>query len=669
MKIQFNKPDNGIYDISKLADSEKKDLKSKYDVHDMHDNQISVNHYSDEDPNTLLKNFPNIKSVKEITPHLSLQNEFEIPEFKKFNVITGINGSGKTHFLKAIEASALEAKINEITINQSEIAFFDYLSFILNNEEAVEFDFQNLILQAKNHFESSVQELIRHNLIPTNSRTNSSKVWSTEKNKLTTESKKKFNDYFKGISLVRKIKGQNNRQQDIRYTYQDLFGQREDAYNITDTDIRNAVMTLKNKNDFLTDGFSILFSSAQITLNDICDEHDLKPSDAEIKYKEIYGYDVPWRFVNNIFDSYNSQKFKYKYSFNKPTKNSTQDLKAKLVDVNGVPVEYQNLSSGEKVLLTLSLFILQRSLNDNFPKVLLLDEIDATLHPSLCKNLIQTLKNSLVDKGSTIILATHNPSTIAFCDETKDGIFVIEDSKKIELQSKEKAIEILTDGFIILDEESTNTSIAYSMKNTDLPVLLTEGITDKIILEAAWKKLYEIEMPFYIQDCFDAMFIRNLLNRGADMKDGIFCNHPNKKFIGLFDFDSQGYNDYNAVSNMASIIEDNPYKCLTKSNEKKTGFAMLLPVSNNKIIQKQIIKNGTETYKSKSNMPIELLFYGIDAVSEYFRDDDIIGGGKVVEFKSSKRKRDFSNKVKDLEKEDFQNFKPIFCKIKQIIEF
>ena len=215
MKIQFNKPDNGIYDISKLADSEKKDLKSKYDVHDMHDNQISVNHYSDEDPNTLLKNFPNIKSVKEITPHLSLQNEFEIPEFKKFNVITGINGSGKTHFLKAIEASALEAKINEITINQSEIAFFDYLSFILNNEEAVEFDFQNLILQAKNHFESSVQELIRHNLIPTNSRTNSSKVWSTEKNKLTTESKKKFNDYFKGISLVRKIKGQNNRQQDI----------------------------------------------------------------------------------------------------------------------------------------------------------------------------------------------------------------------------------------------------------------------------------------------------------------------------------------------------------------------------------------------------------------------------------------------------------------------
>ena len=88
-----------------------------------------------------------------------------------------------------------------------------------------------------------------------------------------------------------------------------------------------------------------------------------------------------------------------------------------------------------------------------------------------------------------------------------------------------------------------------------------------------------------------------------------------------------------------------------------------------KIIQKQIIKIGTETYKSKSNMPIELLFYGIDAVSEYFRDDDIIGGGKVVEFKSSKRKRDFSNKVKDLEKEDFQNFKPIFCKIKQIIEF
>ena len=67
----------------------------------------------------------------------------------------------------------------------------------------------------------------------------------------------------------------------------------------------------------------------------------------------------------------------------------SEALKAKLVDTNNKEIEYQNLSSGEKVLLTLSLFILQRSLSEKFPKILLLDEIDATLHPSLCKNLIK----------------------------------------------------------------------------------------------------------------------------------------------------------------------------------------------------------------------------------------------------------------------------------------
>ena len=91
-----------------------------------------------------------------------------------------------------------------------------------------------------------------------------------------------------------------------------------------------------------------------------------------------------------------------------------------------------------------------------FPSLLLLDEIDASLHPSQIQNLLNVINNVFVkDNNVKVILATHSPTTIALAE--KKNIFVInkEGENRIESQSKQKALSILSEGFITLEEGLT----------------------------------------------------------------------------------------------------------------------------------------------------------------------------------------------------------------------
>ena len=631
MKIQFNKISTDIFDISELTQSEVANLKKSYSTEDKDANNLIFLDFYPEMFDEILKQYPKIKNEKTISPFLSVQNEFEMPEFKSFNVITGLNGSGKTHFLKAINNGNFKVIIDGKSINQNEIAFFDYLSFILSNEEAIKFDFENLKLQTKNHFDSSVQEVVNSNLFSTSGRNNLSQQWSSNRNKITPEALNKFNEYFKRISLVRKIQGQNNQQQEIRYSYQDIFGQKEDAHNITEMDIHNAIMSLKNKNNFLTDGFSVLFRSAQIALDKIIHECDIRPTEAEKKYKETFGFEVPWRFVNDILDSYNTQDFEYKYSFEKPKENLTQSLKARLGDNNSNIIEYQNLSSGEKVLLTLSLFILQRSISEKFPKVLLLDEIDATLHPSLCKNLLETLKKNIITKGTKLIFATHNPSTIAFCDEIEDGIFVIENSEKIETQPKDKAINILSSGVVSLNQGSSILDILLNEPNKEL-FIFTEGNNTAYLNQASSFYLNtpqreKIKIIENIKDISSADELKVLFNFFIKL-------NQKKQILFVWDCDCA---EKKVFYNLLSL--NNVYPFIFEKNLENT-----------------VAPRGVENLFPKE------LFVG-------FINETKKSNGDIHEVFDGKRKRDFENVV--LEKgtiEIFKKFNPLFEKIKTILE-
>ncbi len=67
---------------------------------------------------------------------------------------------------------------------------------------------------------------------------------------------------------------------------------------------------------------------------------------------------------------------------------------------------------------------------------------------------------------------------------------------------------------ITFTENEARLNISHVLNSTSGAVLFTEGITDELIIEIAWMKLFPKELcPFEIQNAFDRIFLRNLFSR------------------------------------------------------------------------------------------------------------------------------------------------------------
>ena len=165
---------------------------------------------------------------------------------------------------------------------------------------------------------------------------------------------------------------------------------------------------------------------------------------SQSKFFDKYGT-APWDFVNQILEEC---RLDFRVDF--PPLDEITSYEPKLQKLSTtVEMRFQDLSSGEKVLMSfaLCLYNSQDSRQSKvFPKLLLLDEIDAPLHPSMAASLLNTIQNVLVrDKNVAVILCTHSPSTVALAPE--DAIFSMNPIGPIvEKISKSKALSLLTAG-------------------------------------------------------------------------------------------------------------------------------------------------------------------------------------------------------------------------------
>lgn len=84
-------------------------------------------------------------------------------------------------------------------------------------------------------------------------------------------------------------------------------------------------------------------------------------------------------------------------------------------------VQIHALSSGERVLLRFALSLFNYDVFDlatNLPKLVLLDEMDASLHPEMVQRWLTALDEGLVARLDTkVILTTHSPTTVALAPE------------------------------------------------------------------------------------------------------------------------------------------------------------------------------------------------------------------------------------------------------------
>ncbi|UPQ79642.1 AAA family ATPase [Flavobacterium azooxidireducens] len=648
-------------------------------------------------------------------------------EINDFSILTGKNGSGKTHFLSALKKGHIEIQ----GIDKSEIVYYNYNDFtVFSGNIQQNPQYQNRL----NEWNNEKQQYL-----------NKIKSYKTKVIKLEAEQRTlteniiykhaknpnfDFDSYFGkegDFEILKQLIGVPNLSLELmkkrkllspsffQFVHEYLNkakGKIEDLSYEKLKPVFNEVVKLysssideriKNEDEdlytFLTNTFPDKdiskinandFESPNLFLEDIVNEekeYQLKKTENIINKAKALDYKEQVTFleadefikVNGLSPIEQINGVLAEYDCNGYYLYSDANQKFLGVDKNNIkiPVSLQHkekkyttnfdqLSSGEKTLIALSIFIHKTRKKRIIPRVLLLDEVDSSLHPSMINRLLDVIQNLFVkEQKFKVILATHSPTTVALSPE--DSVFIIETNGEhiIRKECKEKIVNILTEGIATINVEDTKIGINYNISKTELPILFTEGITDKIILETAWSKLYGNEMPFFIQDCFDASFLGNLFRRAEDAQDGIFVNYSDKIFIALFDFDQEGYNVWNGLKKKYTMIEDNPKKALTIKHKSLNAYAILLPVPENKEIINQVIKSENLTYENESILTIELLFYGIESLEQYFRKNKIKGGGEIIEFKG--KKRDFANSLIALNKDDFKHLIPIFEKVNEII--
>ncbi|MBB4036532.1 ABC-type uncharacterized transport system ATPase component [Dysgonomonas hofstadii] len=179
--------------------------------------------------------------------------------------------------------------------------------------------------------------------------------------------------------------------------------------------------------------------------------------------------EAPWITFNKI-----AQIAQFRYHLETPDIESEGfNFEIKLIDRDSnTTLNADFLSSGEKVIFSLILAIYSSNTGAQFPDVILFDEPDAYLHPTMSKQMLDVIQNVLVKENNIkVIMTTHSPTTVALTPELnlyrmhRELGYIIKSSKK-------EAIKTLTNGL-------NSISVYYE----NIKQIFVEAPIDKFYLE------------------------------------------------------------------------------------------------------------------------------------------------------------------------------------------
>ena len=550
--------------------------------------------------------------------HLSISN-FNPIELPDFTVLTGVNGSGKTHLLDAISQGAAEID----KIQRENIVLFNYENFRLDSEGPIngqqitqekesvwqKYD-QNIRTQA-NNWKNVIGDA--YGQLRTECQSKGRSLWESEHASL-----KEYRDQVKGFFLKRQKKGDPIPLGILSMIKTLPFSIDEIRYE----EFLNRYTLYTLKNNFLPNQLSRVIWDYHLKhqkneFNKYENEkHGAdKPVVGEAEFVATHG-EKPWDLLNRILEKFNTLDYRVP-SPDKSDLFGNYRLKLLHTQLDNTEINFEGLSSGEKVLMALVASVYKASSDQNFPDLLLLDEIDASLHPSMIKNMLDVIQEIFISRGTKVIMVTHSPTTIALAPE--ESIFVMKKYGKdrFEKKSKQEALNILTQGYATLDQglrlydevARTNTSV------------ITEGYNTQFIRKAI--ELYGldgVEVISGVEDITGKSQLRTLFD--------FFSRVPHKnKVLFLWDCDAN-----------YSLKEQN------------NTHHYILPVNQ----ENQIAVKGIE------NMFPESLFQNFKKTITRSL------GQEIIQFDES-RKKDFEQYV--LERNnlaDFVNFKALVEKIKEV---
>lgn len=347
----------------------------------------------------------------------------QIISLPDFCIITGKNGTGKSHFLELLA----NRQFSQIIENGKNIQNVKYIPFNgLNPNVDTQCDFNTVISHVQNIWNSIQQPLNNYKeqiRIGNNIDTNQKDQWVLNQIRDANQKKaiksilEKSNESIENITqdLIKKHLNFSNIFPDEMFTSQ--FATIFKAYHTRIEDNRY----LRFKNTEYGENNNVL---------------------TENEFLQTFG-PAPWDLINEILSN-----SKLPYRVNNPTSESKEStFKLELFDPKtDLKITVNDLSTGEKVLMSLALAIYNSTEGGAKIDLLLLDEPDAALHPEFSKYLIDSLNNYIVKKaGVSVIITTHSPTTIAASEGI--AIFEIQKENRIPLKiNKNQAINLLTEG-------------------------------------------------------------------------------------------------------------------------------------------------------------------------------------------------------------------------------
>lgn len=525
--------------------------------------------------------------------HLSI-DRFDPVEVGDFAVITGVNGSGKTHLLRAIRNGSVSAD----AIGIDDIVFFDLFEFQLANENEYMLkqileerhtvwsafsDERQSSLYGRTTLKATAEKFLTAEeitAIETVAKNKSTHLLALTKKDLgNNELLSKLTGYKRHLrELFRGKKLQNDHS--AQRFLQMLKSIQCFPHNISEPEFLQKYETSPLKEHLIPTQLGKIFMEYRI--NEFVTIHkgyergedagnvESGSGDSARDGHDRYAGAAPWETINEFLGVYTGEK----YSITHPERisvdhfvNRSASFKPRLINrEKNITVSYGDLSSGEKVLFMLALCMFKASTRSVFPRLLLLDEIDATLHPSMIKNLLAVIDDVLLSKGTKVVLATHSPTTVALVPEER--IFVVNPNgpDRIAKATKNDAIQVLTEGYMTMED----TIKMFDQTTQKKICVISEGDNVDYIKKAVsiFAKKYEdqIHVIDSIRDISDKNQLKTIFNFF------VHVNHGTPIFV-VWDPDCYKFKKLAAENNTHPfILLRNPNNTICRSSGIESLF-------------------------------------------------------------------------------------------------
>lgn len=390
-----------------------------------------------------------------VTEHLSIKigEPIEIPDF---TVLTGLNGAGKSHLLGAIVAKAVQID----KMPNAVIADFDRETFRVSAESrttSADFSqkrqlFRNFVGEERFKGVFSPSPGLRAGLEPYLDGENI-KLWDL---KVDDEHLAAQLEAYKYNILVEMSTGLHASSQNAQVVLALVKRISGFICDLSLEDLDRYFYPLEENRNFLPRKLSEVFL-------DYYEKYDLNRYRRYLNHAENENYDVldddvffkryghkPWDVMNRIL----ADTANLGYRVNEPGRDQVGGFQIRLQSTRDPALEvgFEDLSSGESALMALVASVYKQAIEGGFPQVLLLDEIDASLHPSMIKIMLEVIQRVFVDEGVKVILVTHSPTTVALCPAGSLFLMSRNTHPRLSPVTVADALSILTDGFVTLDE-------------------------------------------------------------------------------------------------------------------------------------------------------------------------------------------------------------------------